>query len=159
MTHSTLQPLQVLMEQAERDRDEALNAQRRVEATLSAAVDQQDQLCAYRSDYEQRWGAQLRGGVTMTLMQCYQDFRSRLVGAVDQQGQQVARLQTQLDAARTATLAAELRVAAVRKLIERREQALWQRSERREQKQQDEFASRAAWQRGASASVGAWPEA
>lgn len=159
MTHSTLQPLQVLLEQAERERDDALSAQRRVEASLSAAVDQQDQLAAYRSDYEQRWGAQLRGGVTMTLMQCYQEFRGRLVGAVDLQGQQVDRLQTQLDAARTATLAAEVRVAAVRKLIERRSQAIWLRGERREQKQQDEFASRAAWQRGASAAGGAWPDA
>lgn len=148
MAHSsTLQPLLVLLEHAERQRDDALTAQRKVEAGLTAALAQQQQLSDYRSEYEQRWTAQFRTGVTMVLMQCYQEFLGRLRGAVDMQGHQVARLRLELDHARSATMAAEVRVASVRKLIERRETAHTRNTERREQKQQDEFASRMAWQR------------
>lgn len=147
MIHPTLQPLVVLLEHAERDRDEALSRQVRAEQALIAAQAQQTQLNDYRSEYESRWGAQFRKGVTMTLMQCYQDFVGRLHGAVDLQGQQVQRLTHAFERARHETLAAELRTASVKKLIERREVALLQRADRRDQKAQDELASRAAWQR------------
>jgi flagellar FliJ protein len=147
MTHPTLQPLQVLLEQAEQDRDEALARQVQAERALQAAQAQQAQLHDYRSEYENRWGSQFRQGVTMTLVQCYQDFVGRLHGAVDLQGQQVERAQHALERVRHETLAAELRVASVRKLMERREGALLRQSDRRDQKSQDEMASRAAWQR------------
>ena len=147
MTHPTLQPLLVLLEQAEQDRDEALARQVQAERTLQGAQAQQAQLHDYRSEYEQRWGSQFRQGVTMTLMQCYQDFVGRLHGAVDLQGQQVERAQHALEHARHETLAAELRMASVRKLMERREATLPRQADRRDQKSQDELASRAAWQR------------
>lgn len=115
---------------------------------MAAAQAQQAQLHDYRTEYEGRWGAQFRQGVTMTLMQCYQDFVGRLHGAVDLQGHQVQRLVRDLERARNETLAAELRTASVRKLIERRQNAILVRAERRDQKAQDELASRAAWQRG-----------
>lgn len=153
MAHSSLQPLLVLLEQAERDRDDAQAVQRRCEAALSNAVAQQSQLSEYRQEYESRWGAQFRQGVTMTLLQVYQDFRERLLGAADLQARQVARLQQQLDDARAAVLAAELRVAAVRKLLQRRQAAILLRAERQDQKQQDEFAARVTWQRRAAAAM------
>lgn len=147
MTHSTLQPLVVLLEQAQRDRDDALARQQRLEAQVSAAQVQETQLRDYRSDYENRWGQQFRQGVTMTLLHCYQEFVGRLHGAVDLQGQQVERLVRERERTKAEVLAAELRVASVKKLIERREGALMRSAERRDQKQQDEMASRAAWQR------------
>lgn len=147
MTHPTLQPLFVLLEQAERDRDDALSRQRRALAQLENARTQESSLRAYRSDYQERWSQQFRQGVTMTLMQCYHDFVGRLHGAVDHQEQQVERLAKDGERARAEVLAAELRVASVRKLIERRETAMLRSAERRDQKGQDEMASRAAWQR------------
>lgn len=147
MTHPTLQPLLVLLEQAEGHRDEALARQARAEKALAAAQAQQAQLHDYRTEYENRWGAQFRKGVTMTLMQCYQDFVARLHGAVDLQGQQVQRLTHEFERMRNETLAAELRVASVKKLIERRETTMARQAERRDQKSQDEMSSRAAWQR------------
>jgi flagellar protein FliJ len=147
MTHPTLQPLFVLLEQAEGHRDEALARQARAEKALIAAHAQQTQLHDYRTEYENRWGAQFRTGVTMTLMQCYQDFVGRLHGAVDLQGQQVQRLTHEFERMRNETLAAELRVASVKKLIERRETTMARQAERRDQKSQDEMSSRAAWQR------------
>ncbi len=147
MTHPSLQPLFVLLEQAERDRDDALSRQRRAQDQLSAARAQESSLRAYRHEYQERWGQQFRQGETMTLVHCYHDFVGRLHGAVDHQGQQVERLARDGERAQAEVLAAELRVASVRKLIERRETAMARSAERRDQKGQDEMASRAAWQR------------
>jgi flagellar FliJ protein len=147
MTHPTLQPLVVLLEQAERDRDEALARQRRVESALTSAEVQAEQLVAYRADCEGRWGPQFRKGVTMTLLQVYHEFAGRLHGAVGQQGQQIERLRADLARCLADTVAAELRVASVNKLIERREAAMNRTVAQREQKQTDEYASRAAWSR------------
>lgn len=147
MNHPSLQPLQVLLEQAEHERDAALARQNQARQAHAAAQAQQTQLHDYRREYEHRWSAQFREGVTMTLMQCYQDFVARLHGAVDLQGEQVGRLAQVLERHRAETLAAEMRVASVRKLIERRQLALLLGDERRAQKTQDEQASRAAWQR------------
>lgn len=147
MSHPSLQPLFVLLEQAERDRDEALSRQRRAQDQLEAARAQESSLREYRSDYQDRWGQQFRQGVAMTLVHCYHDFVGRLHGAVDHQEQQVERLSRDGERARAEVLAAELRVASVRKLIERREMTMVRSAERRDQKGQDEMASRAAWQR------------
>jgi flagellar protein FliJ len=147
MTHPTLQPLVILMEQAEAERDQALLRQRKIERALAAAQNQAEQLHEYRSEYEGRWSQQLKRGMAITLVQVYQDFVGRLHGAVDQQGQQVDRLRTELARCIADTVAAELRVASVGKLIERRESALVRSAAHREQKQMDEMSSRAAWQR------------
>jgi flagellar FliJ protein len=147
MSHPTLQPLVVLQEQAEAERDQALMRQRRVEKALAAAEAQASQLNDYRSEYEGRWSQQLKRGMAITLVQVYQDFVGRLHGAVDQQGRQVEHLRADLARCIADTVAAELRVASVGKLIERREMALMRSAAHREQKQMDEMASRAAWQR------------
>jgi len=147
MSHPTLQPLVILFEQAEAERDQALLRQRKVEKALAAAEAQASQLSDYRSEYEGRWSQQLKRGMAITLVQVYQDFVGRLHGAVDQQGQQVERLRAELARCIADTVAAELRVASVGKLIERRESALVRSAAHREQKQLDEMASRAAWQR------------
>ena len=57
------------------------------------------------------------------------------------------RLAHDFERTRNDTLAAEMRVASVKKLIERRETTMLLQAERRDQKSQDEMASRAAWQR------------
>lgn len=145
--HSSLRPLMVLLDQAERERDQALAGQNRAEAALLAARRQQQQLADYRQECETRWTEQFRQGVAMTLLQCYHDFVGRLHGAVDQQAQQIERLCQERERAGAVTLAAELRLAAVRKLLERRSQALLRSANAREQKQMDEMAARAGWQR------------
>ena len=63
------------------------------------------------------------------------------------QDQAVARA----DAAKAALLEAELRVASVTKLIERRRADAALLQQQREQKATDEFASRMAWQRAMAA--------
>lgn len=147
MNHPSLQPLQLLLEQAERERDEARARQGRAEATLAGAERQQQQLSDYRQECETRWTEQFRQGAAVTLLQCYHEFVGRLHGAVDQQAQQIQRLGQERERAAGQTLAAELRVAAVRKLIERRSQALLSAAAHREQKQMDEMAARAGQRR------------
>jgi flagellar FliJ protein len=147
MQHPSVQPLNVLLEQAERERDEAMAQQQRADAVLRGAEQQVEQLLAYRGDCERRWSERSRAGTTPTLMHCHLGFMSRLQHAVDMQGDVVRRARAEVERCRKELLAQELRVASVRKLIERREAALAQHADRVEQKMFDEIASRAAWNR------------
>jgi flagellar FliJ protein len=85
----------------------------------------------------------------MELVNCYRGFMERLTQAVDQQRAAAAQAQAELDSARVALRDGELRVASVRKLIERRVAEAHAAAERREQKACDEFASRASWNQAA----------
>jgi len=53
-----LQPLALLLAQAERQRYDALAEQLKAETAKRAAVSQAEQLVAYRREYEQRWSTQ-----------------------------------------------------------------------------------------------------
>jgi flagellar FliJ protein len=147
---NSLHALTLLLEQAERSRDEALARQQQAEDRLRAAEGQASQLSDYRGQTERRWSAQFREGATVTLLHCYQGFIGRLHGAEDQQAGVVERTREDLERCRAETLAEEQRVFAVRKLIERRQLALRQRADRQEQKLFDEMGTRAAWGQGAS---------
>src|SRR5262245_29041882 len=146
-SNSAFQSLQVLLEQAERERDEALAQQQRADTALRNAEMQVDQLLAYRGECERRWAERSRVGTTPTLMHCYQGFVGRLEGAVQMQGDVVTRARAEVERCRQLTLEQELRVASVRKLIERREAVITQKADRAEQKMFDEIANRAAWNR------------
>lgn len=154
---TALAPLMTVLEQATVARDAALADQQRARAALQAARAQAEQLADYRRDYAQRFGAGAGKAGSIELMQCYHGFMARLDSAVTQQGQVAAQAETRLEAAQTALLLAEQRVASVRKLIERRSAELDAARARVEQKASDEFASRQAWNRraeGAVATVG-----
>jgi len=140
-----LQPLLALLAQAERERDAAMaDAQRAAQAQLSAGA-QAEQLLNYRREYEQRWGAQFRNEGKMELVNCYRGFVDRLSQAVDQQQRIAQHADAQLERARDTLLQHEVRVASVRKLIERRAKELRLSLDRLEQKQTDEFGARVAW--------------
>jgi flagellar FliJ protein len=140
-----LQPLMALLAQTERERDEALaRAQQAAEAQTTAAT-QSDQLLAYRREYELRWSAQFRTEGRIELVHCYRGFMDRLTQAVEQQQRVAQNAVAQLEQARASLCDCELRVASVRKLIERRRQELRLSADRIEQKQTDEFGSRMSW--------------
>jgi flagellar FliJ protein len=139
------QSLLVLMQQAEQQRDLALSALRGAEEQAERSRAQCAQLQQYRTEYQGRWSAQFNQGATMEIVACYRSFMQRLDQAVAQQSRQADLAANRQAQARGALLESERRVAAVRKLIERRnaEQALVQRQ--REQKQSDELAQRMRW--------------
>ena len=142
---SILQPLMTLLGQVERERDDlALTCQRAAQAQRNAAH-QAEQLLTYRREYEKRWAHQFRTDGRMELVNCYRGFMERLTQAVEQQRAATVQAQAELDHARVALRESELRVASVRKLIERRVAEADVATQRREQKACDEFASRASW--------------
>ena len=136
--------LNTLLEQAEAERNRALAAFNQSRARCDAARAQQAQLDAYRSEYQQRWSLQFAQGATLAIVRCYQAFADRLDTAIAQQGQAVSLAQAAQARASDALTANELRVASVRKLIERRMLAQRQASDQREQKLDDEQAMRVA---------------
>ena len=145
-----IQPLLALLGQAERERDVALADRQRAHAAQAAAQDQAEQLVGYRADYQRRWGERFAREGQIELIRCYQGFMERLTQAVDQQGRVVAHAGVQLGRAQAALVEHELRVASVRKLLERRVRETRLADDRREQKQTDEFAARAAWNASAA---------
>lgn len=148
MSHpASLSPLMALLGQAERERDDALAVARRADAAHQAAVGQADQLAAYRGDYEARYRETFSRRAGIEQLQAYQGFMNRLTLAVDQQHQIVLQAERRSGAAQQVVREQELRVASVRKLIERRMAELRLAADRRDQKQMDEFATRAAWNR------------
>jgi len=136
--------LTTLLEQADADRSRALANFNLVRARCDAARAQASQLEAYRSEYRQRWSRQFAQGATLEIMRCYRDFDARLDSAITQQGQAVRLAQAAQARASDGLSACELRLASVRKLIERRDLAHRQAGDRHERKADDEHATRIA---------------
>ena len=143
MAHSSLRPLLLLLEHAQEQRDQALAQRQRADVQLMQGRQQQAQLDDYRRDCDARWQGEFRQGVAVTVLQGYHEFVGRLQTAMQMHEQQVARLEQDSGSAAAALMAAELKLASVRKLLERRQMALQQQAERAEQKQMDERAARA----------------
>ena len=140
-----MQPLIALLTQTERERDVAWAVAQQAAQAQIAAVAQAEQLLTYRREYEQRWGEQFKSEGKMELVHCYRGFMDRLTQAVDQQERIAQNANAQMERAREVLRDHEVRVASVRKLIERRAQELRLSAERIEQKQTDEFGARSAW--------------
>ena len=139
--------LNTLLEQAEAERNQVLAAYTHTRARADAAREQALQLEAYRADYRHRWSLRLAQGVGLDIVRCYQGFADRLEVAIAQQAHAVTLAQAALVRAGDVLSAHELRVASVRKLIERRSAAERQLRERIEQKADDEQATRIALSR------------
>ncbi len=144
---SDLQSLNALLSLAERERDTSQAACQQAARAAQQAALQAEQLVTYRSEYEQRWTTQFRTAGTMPVVHAYQGFMTRLGQAVAHQDLVIRHAQHQLEEAERVLREHELRVASVRKLIERRQVELRLSADRREQKATDEFAARAHWNR------------
>ena len=150
--------LTTLLEQAEAERNRALATFNQQRARCDAARVQAEQLETYRSDYQQRWRTQFARGAALEIVRCYRGFAERLDTAIAQQAQTVAQTRTAQAQASDLLAAHELRVASVRKLIERRAQAERQALVRQERKADDEISMRVALrQRNAFASSAVLP--
>jgi flagellar FliJ protein len=135
--------LSLLLERAEAERDAAAQALHAASAQAQAARHQHGELAGYRQEYQQRWTQQFARSTTMDIVGCYQNFGQRLDQAVTTQGHVAQHADQRQDRARDALRQAELRVAALRQLIKRREAEAQRADERREQRSADEFAARA----------------
>ena len=143
--NTELQQLQTLLEQAEALRDTAIALLQQTQQRADAAASQAEQLVNYRSEYRQRWAQQFSQRGAIEIVQCYQGFNDRLQQAIDAQSQMAEQCRTQLEHARALLQEREMRVASIRKLIERRQQEQRRVAERRDQQLTDEAAQRAGW--------------
>jgi flagellar FliJ protein len=137
--------LQTLLEREEAERNQALAELQQAQQQAGAAQLQAEQLLAYRADYQRRWSDQFSRQGAIEIVHCYQGFMSRLEQAVAQQERIASHAEAQAQRARERVQGCEIRVASVRKLIERRLSERERVAARREQKQTDEVAQRAAW--------------
>ena len=142
-----LRSLRLLLAQAERQRDEALAEQLKLDAAWRAAAAQAEQLVLYRREYEQRWSAEFCHEGKIELVRCYQGFVHRLSQAVAQQQRVAAHAAVQVERAEGIVRGAELRTASLKKLIERRLRESEANDARNEQKDSDDRAVRASWNR------------
>jgi flagellar FliJ protein len=141
--------LSLLLERAEAERDAAAQVLHAASAQAQAARVQHGELAGYRQEYQQRWTQQFARSTTMDIVGCYQNFGQRLDQAVTSQGNVAQHADQRQERARDALRQAELRVAALRQLIKRREAEAQRADERREQRATDEFAARAHLRRSA----------
>lgn len=144
-----LQPLAALLERAVAERDEATARLYLLLENGRRLQSQQHQLHAYRSEYQARWCGQFRQSAPVQVVHSYQAFVTRLDHALQQLQAQLDDANAQAEGARELLLQCEMRVAAVRKLLERRLSDHGRGVLLREQKQTDEFASAALWRGGA----------
>ena len=148
-----LRSLRLLLAQAERQRDEALAEQLKLDAAWRAAASQAEQLVLYRREYEQRWRAEFCREGKMELVRCYQGFMERLSQAVEQQERIAGHAAAQAERATAIVRGHEVRAAALKKLVERRLKEGERVAAGREQRLNDEHAARAAWVRNAQANA------
>ena len=137
-----LQPLLSMLSQAERDRDTVLAAQREVLDRLSGLKVQSEQLANYRKEYELRWTEQFKSQGGIEVLRYYQSFNERIQQALTHQQRTEAQVEAQLQTLKSDLLAREMKVASIKKLIERRTQERARIAQRQEQKLTDEMAAR-----------------
>jgi flagellar FliJ protein len=131
-------PVQKLMETTERGRAESMGkAQLRVtEAEAKLA-----ELERYHTDYARNFNARASVGLDSSWLRDYQVFLARLVEAINQQRQILARSRAELDAERLQWQEAARRVRAVDTVVERWRDDERIASEQREQRESDERAT------------------
>ena len=148
--------LQTLLEQAERERDDALASLLQAESAARRLHVQADQLRDYRDDYRTRHPALGGRSAGIEALRCHQDFMQRLDQALQQQDGLLDAHQARCALLRTQLVERETRVASVRKLLERRGQAARVQADRLEQRRNDETAQNQHRRRDDGALGGGW---
>jgi len=135
------QALELLLERAQDERDEALRDLHEAEQRAHALKAQHEQLAQYRGEYRQRWNQSFTRSTTIDILGCYQRFGERLDQAIAQQNLVSQQAEQRVQRAREHLKDREMRLASVRKLLERRAEEQRLRDERQDQKATDEQAA------------------
>ena len=138
---SSLNALAVAVEAASRKRDDARRVLHDTQAAQQAALAQLEQLEGYARETEARWGVKADTAMKPEVMYHHYQFMNRLGHAAGIQTGVVGDHAHRVEAARQALLQAELRLASLRKVVDKRRQELELAQMRREQKQTDERAA------------------
>ena len=138
---SALSALVVAVELAERKRDEARRALQDARRAQQAAHEQMEQLKGYAQETQNRWGMRTNAHVQPEVMYHHYQFMNRLGHAASIQNGVVGDQSARVQAAQRALLDAELRLASLRKVVEKRRSDFALQQQRRDQKQTDERAA------------------
>lgn len=147
MSTDRLELLETLLQREKEKRDAALMEWRDAQRQEAAARQQAESLVAYRSEYQQRWASQFAQRSAIEILRCYQGFSERLEQAIATQQTAIDQASTRVQVTLARLQHREVKMATVKRLIERRVQASAQRESRREQKSVDEAAQRLGWAR------------
>ncbi len=139
---TSLQPLLLVLENAEKARDEALSIMDGGQRQFDAARQQLQSITDWRKEYQQRWQRQFQQAGGVEIVRCYQEFMVRLTEAQSEQERRVEMARAHVDRCRKELIERERRVAAVSQLIDRRHEEVKGRQRRQEQKATDEIAAR-----------------
>ena len=138
---SSLNALSVAVEVASRKRDDARKVLQDTLAAEQAARAQLNQLEDYARETESRWGMKADTTMQPEVMYHHYQFMNRLGHAASIQKGVVGDQSARVQAAQRALLDAELRLASLRKVVEKRLNDLAMQQQRRDQKQTDERAA------------------
>ncbi|MCB2004660.1 MAG: flagellar export protein FliJ [Burkholderiaceae bacterium] len=134
--------LTVAVELATRKRDEAGQALAQVLRRHDHALQQLDQLSSYAADTQGRWSVSAQTHTSPQIVGHYYQFMARLDQTIALQQGVIDEAHRQCLAARKVLMEAEVYLAGLQRLLEKRRQEYARLAARREQKQTDEFASR-----------------
>ncbi|MCP5282603.1 MAG: flagellar export protein FliJ [Rhodoferax sp.] len=129
------------IELATRQRDDAGQAMAQVVRRHAQACQQLEQLESYAADTSARWSVTSQSSATPQIVGHYYQFMARLEQTIEMQQGAIAEVQRQRESARQILLDAEVRLAGLARLLEKRRSELARVHSQREQRQSDELAS------------------
>jgi flagellar FliJ protein len=135
-------PLRILIELAERSRDQAARVLASELAALHTTRGRSELLGRYYADYAARAERQARAGIEGGTLRDLKRFLARIDDVQAQQALEHASLERRVAAARSAWSDAERRLQAYHALERRRDAVAAARERRAEQRQQDELSAR-----------------
>ena len=134
-----------LLEHAQNQRDAAMAELLRGEESARQLRQQAQQLDSYHADYAARAPTQNGRTAPIELLRSHLAFMQRLDQAVAQQHSLLQAAEAQLVQRRQTLVEREIRVASVRKLLQRRDEVAQRRSSRQEQNRSDEATAQRRW--------------
>jgi flagellar protein FliJ len=138
---STLQTLLLAVDLAVRKRDAAIQDLAQSEQAMAAAQAQMDQLEGYAKETETRWTVHGQISTTPELMRHHYQFMDRLSHAMALQQHVLRDRAARVEASKAGAVQAEIRLASLKKVCERKREAMAREQGRREQREIDEMAA------------------
>ena len=133
--------LVVAVDVARRRRDDAGLVLAQVLRRQESAQGQFEQLRSYATETEMRWSVSAQSSVAPQIVSHYYQFIERLEQTIGLQQGVIADLDRQYQLAKQVLVDAELRVAGLNRLLEKRRSTLALAAARRDQKSSDELAA------------------
>ncbi|MBU9192806.1 flagellar export protein FliJ [Burkholderia gladioli] len=135
-------PLQILLDRAQEDLDNATRALGHAQRERGSAQDQLDALLRYRDEYHARFAMDAQAGMPAGSMRNFQSFIDTLDAAIGQQRRIVAAAEARVDAARPEWQARKRTLGSYEILQKRGLAQDQQRAAKREQRDADEHAAK-----------------